>query len=128
MRDFMEPLINILITFLQYLDQMTSSSIVLWCEKRYRGSLLICSSSPPDSVHIVFNILWEIVIDNYSDILNIDSSACYISCYQHWDASILEFLHNFISPSLRFVSVDCIDRPILISAFLFDPIRSFLGV
>lgn len=67
----MEPRIDHLASFDQNLDQVIGLGRVVVREKRERGALLLASSRAADSVHVVFRIVWIIVVDHKLNVVHI---------------------------------------------------------
>merc|ERR1719483_1058171 len=60
-------------------------------------TLHACSSSSPNSVHIVLSVISQIIVDNSSDTLHIKPSGCHICCHQHRHRTLLERSQCFLS-------------------------------
>lgn len=60
-----------------------------------------------NSVNVVFNLLWHIVIDDISDIVDVKASACNICCNKNCaSATVFEVLEQLFTNCLIFVTMD----------------------
>lgn len=57
-------------------------------------------------MHVVFDLLREIEVNNNLDVLHVETTRCDIRCDECVDTSGLEQVHHFIAVTLRFVSMD----------------------
>lgn len=60
-----------LISFLQDFDKIIRQAFVLVCEEGVRCAFVVRSSGSSYSVHVVFNVVGEIVVDDIFDIVDI---------------------------------------------------------
>lgn len=65
---YLEPY---LIGFLQDVDELVDLWSIWLGEECVRGALVVRSSGSSDSVHVVFNVWWEIVVDNKLHVIDI---------------------------------------------------------
>ena len=66
---------HILTSLLQHMDQTPGQHAVFPGEETVRASILPCSPSPPDPVHIVLYVLGEGIVDHILHIRNIQASS-----------------------------------------------------
>ena len=52
---------------------------------------------PADSVDIVLNVLWKIIVDDMANILNVDTTRSDVRGHKDLDAALLKTLHEFKS-------------------------------
>ena len=60
-----------LLALLEYLDEFLRQSPIGSSEESYSRSCFSSSPSSPDSVHVVFNSHWEIIVDDQAYIFDI---------------------------------------------------------
>ena len=68
---------------------------------RQANTLATCTTCTSASMRINFNIIRKFEVDNVSDFFYINTTSCYISCYQKLQSLITKLTHNCITLSLR---------------------------
>ena len=101
---------------------------IIWNNKVDSDTLSTKSSSSTDSVNVVFFFEWELVVDNESDLLNIDTSGQQISGDKNSCGSSSEFLHDCVSLHLIHFTVHSRYSEILLVHVLFELSDPLLGV
>lgn len=89
-------------------------SVLLRSDKTDCNSGFTCSSCSSYTMDVALDILWQCVIDHMRDVIDIDSSGCYISCYEDFCGFVFELREDRFSLLLEDVSVESLS---LISFF-----------
>ena len=63
-----------------------------------------------NSMDVVFDVLWEVVVQHMRHVLNVDTSAGNVSCYQNLDLSGPQILQSLFPITLLSVSMDRLDH------------------
>ena len=94
----------------------------------YCSSLSAKSTSPTNSVYIVFFFIGQFVINNKTNLLDVDTSSQHISCnkYTNWTRS--ELFDNKISFELIHLTVHDRDRKIVWSHNFFKLLNLLFSV
>merc|ERR1719234_205377 len=99
-------------------DMLTQGKIATWPEVIEELSVfsgeegdclarLASSTSSTNPVGVHLNTFSHVVVDNQTDILDVDSSACNICCHQNVLSSLLQATESKFSLLLSFSSVQC---------------------
>ena len=70
---------------------------IIWEDKVDSGTFSTESTSSSNSMNVVLLSVWQLVVDNETNLLNIDTSSKEISCDQDSSGSSSELLHDSIS-------------------------------
>jgi len=112
------------VMFLELFDETS----VLWQHKVDSSSLSAETTSTTNSVHVVFLAHGQLVVDNESDLLDIDTTGEQVSGDQDSGRSLTELLHDEVSLRLLHVGVHASDGEVLLSHSLFEFFDSLLSV
>lgn len=82
-----------IVVILNFSDELS----VVWQDEIDSNTLSTKSTGSTNSVDINFLLLWELVVDNKTDLLNINTSCEKIGGDQNSGCTSSEFLHNCIS-------------------------------
>lgn len=86
------------------------------------------SSGSTNSVNVVLLLGRELVVNNKSDLVHIDSSSQQIGGNQDTARSVLELLHDVLSLLLRHASVDVGDNEVVLSHLISQLLTLVFGV
>jgi len=92
------------------------------------SSLSTETTSSTDSVDVVFLLDGELVVDDETNLLDIDTSSKQVSGDEDSDGTLSELLHDNVSLDLVHLSVHDADSEFLFSHSLFELFDSLLGV
>jgi len=92
------------------------------------GSLLTETTGTTDSMDVVFLLEGELVVDDESDLLDIDTSSEEIGGDEDTDGTGSELLHDDVSLELVHLSVHDGDGEVLLGHALLELLDSLLGV
>lgn len=70
---------------------------IIWEDKVDSGTFSTESTSSTNSMNVVLLSVWQLVVDNETNLLNIDTSSKEISCDQDSSGTSSELLHDGIS-------------------------------
>jgi len=110
--------------FLELLDEAG----VLRQHKVDRCSLSTETTSATNSVHVVFLTHGELVVNNESDLLDINTTGEQVSGDQNAGSSLTELLHDQVTLRLFHVRVHASDGEILLSHGSIEFFDALLGV
>lgn len=100
------------------LDLLDESS-VLGQNKIDCGTFLTETTSSTNSVDIVFLLVWELVVDDKADLLDVDTSCKEVRCNQDSDRTLTELLHDDVSLELVHFTVHHGDGEVFLCHDLF---------
>lgn len=89
-----------------FLDFLNKSGITRQ-DKVDSSSLSTESASSSNSVNVVFLLLWQFVVNNESNLLDIDTSGQQVSGNENSGGASSEFLHDHVSLHLVHLAVHC---------------------
>ena len=92
------------------------------------GSLSTETTGTTNPVHVVFLAHGKLVVDDESDLLDIDTTGEQVSRDQDSGRSLTELLHDQVSLRLLHVGVHASDGEVLLSHSLFEFFDSLLSV
>jgi hypothetical protein len=92
------------------------------------GTLSTETTSTTDSVDVVLLLVGELVVDNKTDLLNINTSSEEISSDQDTDGAWTELLHDDITAKLVHLTVHDADGEVVLGHRLLEVLNSLLGV
>ena len=92
------------------------------------GTLSTETTSTTDSVDVVLLLVGELVVDNETDLLNINTSSEEISSDQDTDGAGTELLHDDITAKLVHLTVHDADGEVVLGHRLLEVLNSLLGV
>jgi len=101
---------------------------ILWKDEVNGGTSSSITSSSTNSMDVVLLVGWQFVVDDETDLLDIDTSSEEIGGDQDTDGSLSELLHNNLSLLLIHLSVHHTDDEVLLSHRFFEFLNSLLGV
>merc|ERR1719215_2347199 len=110
-RDLQQLVGHGLVGLLQHLDEVPCMPGLVGGEERVGGSRGTSTASTANTVDVVLDRPWEVVIDDVLDILDVETTGGNISRDQNWRLALLEFLQHPIALLLLFVAVDAEGRP-----------------
>jgi len=93
-----------------------------------RSSLSSESTSSTDSVDVVLLLDGQLVVDDESDLLDIDTSGEQVCGDEHADGTLSELLHHNVSLDLVHLTVHDADDEVLFGHALFELLNTFLSV
>lgn len=92
------------------------------------GTLSTETTSTTDSVDVVLLLVGELVVDDETDLLNVDTSGKEISGDQDTDGTGTELLHDDITTELVHLTVHNADGEVVLGHGLLEVLDSLLGV
>ena len=92
------------------------------------GTLSTETTSTTDSVDVVLLLVGKLVVDNETDLLNINTSSEEISCDQDTDGTGTELFHDDITAELVHLTVHDADSEVVLGHGLLEVLNSLLGV
>lgn len=101
---------------------------VVWKDEVNSSTFSTESTSSTNSMDVVLLVVWELVVDDESDLLHIDSSGKQVSGNEHANRSRSELLHNNLSLGLLHLSVHDTDHEVLLGHGSLEFLDSLLGV
>lgn len=81
---------HFLVSFIENLDQIFGLLVVIKGKEGVRSSQSLCTTCSADTMYIVLNVVWEIIIDDYFDILDIWNGEKEANCMPYWLDHILK--------------------------------------
>lgn len=117
---------DLLIGFLEQLDQVTNNATVAAIEESGRNTGVSCTTSATDTVDVVVDIGRKIIVDNVLDVGNIQTTSCDSSGNQDGAAARAEHLQSTLTLALSTVSVDGGGREALVDQEIRQGIRHAL--
>ena len=96
--------------------------------QRKAHALFSCSAGTADTMHIIFDILRNVIIDNAIHIVYIDSSRRNIRCDQHLEITASETVHDRISLCLAQIAMQPFCRDASVFQILCQLVHHTLGV
>ena len=61
------------------------------------GTFTTCTAGTTDAVHVVLGVMWDIVVDDHADAVDIDASGYDVGSYEEVDIAGLEATHHFLT-------------------------------
>lgn len=92
--------------FLQDGDEFRDEALVGRHEEGNGVALFSCAARATDSVHVVFRVLGQIVVNHTLDVADINATGSHIGGNQHTRATGLEIIEDAGARTLRLVAVD----------------------
>jgi hypothetical protein len=105
---------NFLVGFLQKLNEVPDNSSVATVEECSRDTSVTGTTCTTDSVHVVIDIRWKIVVDNVLNVRDIQTSCRDSGGDEDWATSISEHLKSTLTLTLGAVTVDGGCREVLV--------------
>ena len=81
------------------------SKHIFFVDKGDSDTVSVSTGSTTYAVNIILSIVWNIVIDNHRNVINIYSARNNISSNKNINLSALEFIHHFVALCLVKVRV-----------------------
>lgn len=109
------------------LDLLDEAS-VLGQHKVDRCTFTTEATGSTNSVNVVFLLDWEFVVDDETDLLDIDTTSQEIGGDEDTDGSLTELLHDDVTLDLVHLSVHDADSELVLSHSLLEFLDTLLGV
>jgi hypothetical protein len=87
------------------LDTLELASLLRW-DEHDRMTISTCSTRTTDTMDICLWIMWDMIVHDKSDIVEIESSRCDISTDEYPDLSLFKCFDRSYSISLHHISID----------------------
>jgi len=106
---------------LKNFDKLRSYHKVFLCDEGVGSAGATSSRRSSNSMHIVFNLIWNVVVNHILNVLDIKTATCYIGCDKHTACSSLsELFQDRFSFLLRLVTVYSLDSGVAFIAQVLD--------
>ena len=102
---------DVLLSLLEYLNQFRSVLSVAVGEERVRGTGVGSTRCTPDTMHVIFNVVWEIVIDDAFHVADVQTTRCHVRRQHDGGFPRTELVQNPVAFVLRLITVDTQRRP-----------------
>merc|ERR1711915_147403 len=90
----------------QHLNEWTCDVVVfMYVDKACLSPSVAYSSCSSDPMHVFFNFVWHIIINNVHNIFNVQSPSCHSSSDKNGSSSRLKIVQGFLSFPLESVSM-----------------------
>jgi hypothetical protein len=103
-----------LVGLLEKLKKITDNTSVATVEEGSGDTSVTCTTSTTDSVNVVINIGWKIVIDNVDNVRDIQTSGCNGCSNKDWASTVSEHLQSTLTLALSTISVNGCGREVLV--------------
>lgn len=101
---------------------------ILWQDEVDGSTLSTVTTSTTNSVDVVLLLEWQLVVDDETDLLHIDTSGQQVSGDEHAHSTRTELLHDDVSAELVHLTVHDADGEVVLSHGLLELLDSLLGV
>mmetsp|Transcript_20121 Transcript_20121/g.41456 ORF Transcript_20121/g.41456 Transcript_20121/m.41456 type:complete len:499 (-) Transcript_20121:512-2008(-) len=115
-----QPRRNNLIVLFKHVTKLADDTGVLFVDERKRATSVSGTTGTSNSVNVVVNVGWEIVVDHIGDIGNIQTTTCDIGSCHNGGNSALETAQGIFTFTLRLVSVNGASRESVLAQDVFE--------
>lgn len=126
MRHFLQEARHLLVGFRQQLNQVRTNVAILVVEEARGNAQVAHSTSTTNTVDILLDIRWQIVVDDVFDVRNIQASSSDSRCDQNGTIAGAEALEGLLTLALAAIAVNRSDRMLVLVQKLFQSIGSLL--
>ena len=96
----------VLVIVLQKLPQVVEYWLIRHCEESGSHAFVAGSSSTSNSVDIVHDVVWRVVINHMRYVIDVKTTSCHVGADQDVDLSLLETVESLLSLLLGLGSVE----------------------
>merc|ERR1711934_1238764 len=108
--------------------ELLQEASILWQNEVDGGSSSTVTTCSTNSVNVVLLVSWQLVVDDETHLLHINTSGKQVRGDEHSDRALSELLHDNLSLLLLHLSVHDTDDEVLLSHGLFEFLHSLLSV
>lgn len=119
---------NLLVGLLEELNEIANDTTVATVEEGSGDTSVTGTSSTTDSVDVVIDIGWEIVVDDVGNVWNIQTTSGNSGSDQDWAAAVTEHLQGALTLTLSAVTVDGGGWEVLVDQEIRQRIGHTLGL
>ncbi|KAH3662441.1 hypothetical protein OGAPHI_005693 [Ogataea philodendri] len=118
---------NLLVGLAQDLNKILHNILVTSVDECSSNTSVSCSSSSTNTVNVVVNVIWQIVIDDVGHVWNVQTSGSNSSGNQNRRSSASEALQSSLSLVLGSVTVNRGSREVLVDQEVRQDVSHLLG-
>lgn len=119
---------DFLVGLLEQLDEVTDNTAVSTVEESSRDTGVSSTTGTTDTVNIVVNVGWQIIVDHMGDIGNVESTGSNSGSHQDGAAAVTEVLKGTLTLTLSAVTVNGSGWEVLVDEEFGQRISHTLGL
>jgi hypothetical protein len=119
---------DLLVGLLQQINELTDDTAVATVEEGSGDTSVTSTASTTDTMNVVIDISWEIVVDDVGDVWNIETTSGDGSGDQDWAAAVTEHLKGTLTLTLSAVTMDGGGWEVLVDQEVGQRISHALGL
>jgi hypothetical protein len=117
---------DFLMSLLQEVDEVTDNATIATIEERSGEPSVASTTSTANTMNIVVNVGWEVIVDNVGDIRDVKTTSSNCGGNEDRATTVAEHLQGTLTLTLSAVTVDCGCREALIEQELGERVRHTL--
>jgi hypothetical protein len=117
-----------LVGLLQEINQITNNTSVATVEESCRDTCVTSTTSTTNSVNVVIDVGWEIIVDDVGDIGNVKTTSSNSGGDQDWATTVSEHLEGTFTLTLSTITVNGGGREVLVDQEVGEGVSHTLGL